>query len=314
MGAVSRHGTAWPAYAAGAGAVLCWASLAAAIGESLRVLPPAQVLFLGLLIAGVGLSAWQAWRGGRPLPAWPGWRVALLGVYGIWGFHTLLVLALSLAPPVEANILNYTWPLWIVLLGTALPGHRLRPTMVLGAVAAFGGVVLVIAGPRLGGGPAALDFASAHLGLGLALGAGLCWGSFTVLLRYSGAAKQPLMGLFSLLSALPAGVIMVLGGTPPLPPPAYWPPLLYLGLIPLGLSFLLWERAVRTANVQTLGVLSFFTPLLSTLLLSAVSGAPVKPTVWGGLACILAGSLLAGWGERRQRRSGATTLAGKESV
>jgi len=313
MGAMSRHGAAWPAYAAGAGAILCWASLAAAIGESLRVLPPAQILFLGLLIAGLGLSAWQAWRGGRPLPAWPGWRIALLGIYGIWGFHTLLVLALSLAPPIEANVLNYTWPLWIVLLGAALPGHRLRPSMALGALAAFGGVVLVIAGPRLSGGLAALDVASARLGLGLALGAGFCWGSFTVLLRRSGAAERPLMGLFCLLSAVPAGVVMVLGGTPPLPAPAHWLPLLYLGLIPLGLSFLLWERAVRAANVQVLGVLSFFTPLLSTLLLSAVSGAPVRPGVWGGLACILGGSALAGWGERRQALRGTTTLLGKDS-
>jgi drug/metabolite transporter (DMT)-like permease len=43
------------------------------------------------------------------------WRVAfrtlLLGVYGLFGFHFCLFMALRYAPPVEANLINYLWPL-----------------------------------------------------------------------------------------------------------------------------------------------------------------------------------------------------------
>jgi drug/metabolite transporter (DMT)-like permease len=47
----------------------------------------------------------------------------LLGVYGLFGYHFLLFLALRSAPPLEANLVNYLWPLLIVVLAPVLlPG------------------------------------------------------------------------------------------------------------------------------------------------------------------------------------------------
>ena len=66
--------------------------------------------------------------------------VLLLGVYGLFAYHLCLFLALRLAPPVEANLLNYLWPLLIVLLSPVLlPGTSLRPRHVAGAVLGFSG-------------------------------------------------------------------------------------------------------------------------------------------------------------------------------
>ena len=52
------------------------------------------------------------------------WNIApttlLLGVYGLFGFHLLLFLALRIAPPVEANLVNYMWPLFMVVLSPLL--------------------------------------------------------------------------------------------------------------------------------------------------------------------------------------------------
>ena len=65
-----------------------------------------------------GLLQWRQWR--VPLPT------LLLGIGGLFGFHFLLFLALRLAPPVEANLVNYLWPLLIVVLTPVLlPGWRL---------------------------------------------------------------------------------------------------------------------------------------------------------------------------------------------
>ncbi|MBI3992019.1 MAG: EamA family transporter [Candidatus Lambdaproteobacteria bacterium] len=289
-------------YLAGVGAILCWASLAAVIGQGLHSLPPEQLLCYGLTIAALGLCAWHWWHWGRPLPPWPGWRVALLGVYGIWGFHTLLVLALSLAPQVPANILNYTWPLWIVLLGALLPGQRLRQPMLLAALLGFAGVMAVIGGGWPGA-PAADDTLpvgspSALVGLLLALCAGFCWGSFSVLLRGRVPPRRQYMGLFCALSAGVAALVLALRGGPWTVTPAQMGLLAYLGLVPLGASFLLWEYALKGGNVQVLGVLSFFTPLLSTLLLALVGGEPPGLSALAGLALILAGSALAAWSGR----------------
>ena len=67
------------------------------------------------------------------VPAWPlvrQWRVVpstlALGVYGLFGFHFLLFIALRNAPPIEANLVNYLWPLFMVVLAPVLlPGMSL---------------------------------------------------------------------------------------------------------------------------------------------------------------------------------------------
>ena len=267
----------YSSYLAGAGAILCWASLAAAIGESLRAVPPETVLFWGLLAAGTALGLRELARKGRRALSWPGWRVALYGVAGIWGYHTLLVLALANAPLVEANILNYTWTLWIVVLGSLLPGHRFTGRIVLAGLLGFAGVVLTIAGESLLGGERPLSFGGHAGGFALALAASLTWSTFTVFMRRVVPAGQENMALYCLLSAGMAGVFLLARGAPLAVAWEHAGVLAYLGLVPMGLSFVLWERAARDCNMQVLGLMSFFTPVLSTFILSAISGAPVGP-------------------------------------
>ena len=99
------------------GAIALWATLAS-LGVALAHVPPFLLTGLALVIGSV--------------PAWPlarQWRVPAstlaLGVYGLFGFHFLLFVALRHAPPVEANLVNYLWPLLIVVLAPLfLPGVR----------------------------------------------------------------------------------------------------------------------------------------------------------------------------------------------
>ena len=61
------------------------------------------------------------------------------------GFHFFLFLALRLAPPVEANLVNYLWPLLIVVLAPVLvPGIAWSTRHALGAVVGFSGAALLI--------------------------------------------------------------------------------------------------------------------------------------------------------------------------
>lgn len=288
---------AWRPYAAALGAIVCWASLAAAVGRGLNRLHPEQVLFLGLVTAGLALAARHVLRTGWPLPPWPGWRAAAVGLYGIWGYHTLLVVALSLAPQMEANILNYTWPLWIVVLGSLLPDQRRSRWAIPASALGFAGAALVIAGAGRTEALAAEPLPGpAWLGLAFALGAGFCWGSFTILMRRVTPPGQEHMTWYCLLSALAAGALLLARGLPMLPSWGdLWIPL-FIGLVPLGLAFALWERAVQGCNLQVLGLLSFLTPPLSVGLQALVTGRALGPHHLAGLALILAG---AAWGSRR---------------
>ncbi len=284
------------------GAILCWASLAAALTRSLGVLRPQQVLAYGMGVAGVALLAWDWAHRRPPWRTWPGARGMLLGLYGIFGYHALLVAAFTLAPPVQANILNYTWPLWIILLGAWTSGQRVAGRVAAGGALGLAGAVMALEPWTAGRAPLP---ATAWLGLGLALAAGLCWGSFTVLLRRGAAATAHAMGWWCLLAAGVAAGWMLLGGVPFALAPGGLPAILYIGLVPLGAAFPLWQRASRQCTLHVLGLLSYLTPPLSTLLLGWAAGRSASGWAWAGLAVVLAGAGLGGTGLGRDSRPAA---------
>jgi len=289
-GLVSRAAPLLPYFAA-LGAILCWASLAAALTRSLGALRPQQILAYGMGVAGVALLAWDWARGRPPWRTWPDGPGVLLGLYGIFGYHALLVAAFALAPPVQANILNYTWPLWIIVLGAWAAGQRVAGRVAVGGALGLAGAVLSLEPWTAGRAPLP---AAAWLGLGLALAAGLCWGSFTVLLRRAGAATAHAMGWWCLLAACAAAGWMLLGGVPFALAPGDLPAILYIGLVPRGVAFPLWQLATRRCALPVLGLLSYLTPPLSTLLLGWAADRPATGWAWVGLAIVLGGAVLGG--------------------
>jgi len=127
------------------GAIALWASLAT-LGVRLSHLPPFWLTGVTLLIGSVialPLSRWDPRQWRVPLPT------LLLGVYGLFGYHFLLFIALRHAPPVQANLVNYLWPLGMVVMAPLfLPGLKLTARQVLAALLGFAGAALAITGGR----------------------------------------------------------------------------------------------------------------------------------------------------------------------
>jgi drug/metabolite transporter (DMT)-like permease len=261
------------------GAIALWATLAS-LGVALAHVPPFLLTGLALVIGSV--------------PAWPlarQWRAPAstlaLGIYGLFGFHFLLFVALRNAPPVEANLVNYLWPLLIVVLAPVfLPGMRLRPVHVGAALAGFAGAALAILGGR---GPSG-GFAWGYLP---ALGSAFIWASYSLLTRRVDHFPTAVVGLFGLVS----GALALLCHVAFEPPVALgardWGLIVAVGLGPLGAAFYLWDAALKRGDARRIGILSYLTPLASTLLLVATSGRSL--TVWIGVAAILiVGAAIAG--------------------
>lgn len=86
-------------------AIFLWAALAP-LGVQLAHIPPFLLTGLGLLIGSLislPLARFRLSRWRVPLPT------LLVGIYGLFGFHFLLFMALRHAPAVEANLINYLW-------------------------------------------------------------------------------------------------------------------------------------------------------------------------------------------------------------
>jgi len=228
------------------------------------------------------------------MPSWPlarRWRVPastlLLGVYGLFGFHFLLFVALRNAPPLEANLVNYLWPLLIVVLAPLfLRGLSLRPVHVVAALAGFVGAGLAIAGGRSVGGGLAWGYLAAA-------GSAFVWASYSLLTQRVEAFPTAAIGLFGLVSGA-----LALACHAALEPPAVLSArdallIAAIGLGPLGAAFFLWDAALKRSDPRRLGLLSYLTPLASTLLLGATTGRPLTPWI-AGAALLIVGAAAVG--------------------
>lgn len=269
----------------GFGAVLLW-SLLALLTVAAGAVPPFQLTAVCFALAGMLGLVWIA-RGGRAgLNALSGLApsVWLLGVGGLFGYHFFYFTALRLAPPAQASLIAYLWPLMIVLFSGLLPGERLRSAHVVGALIAFAGAGLVVAGTGVRG------IAAAHLpGYLAATACALIWSGYSVLSRRFASVPTEAVAVFCLVTAVLAGLAHLALETTVWPAGALgWAALAGLGAGPVGLAFYLWDIGVKRGDIQLLGTAAYAAPLLSTLVLVVAGVAQPTP------ALILAALLIAG--------------------
>jgi drug/metabolite transporter (DMT)-like permease len=273
--------------AAALGAIALWGTLAA-LALQLSAVPPFLLTGIALLLG--------ALVGGRTLLHRPPPLAALaLGVYGLFGFHFFLFLALRHAPPVEANLINYLWPLLMVVLAPAIvPGIRWSLRHGIAAVLGFTGAALLI-----GAGAAAAAGAGETIGYAFAAVSALIWSSYSLMTRRFAHFPTAYVSWFCLASGMAALACHGMLEPAYRPRPREWLYLLALGLGPMGAAFFLWDRALKRGDPRVIGNLAYLTPLLSTLVLAAVTRARLGPLAFIAMGLILTGAWLGSSSPRR---------------
>ncbi|WP_210493649.1 aromatic amino acid exporter YddG [Microvirga antarctica] len=269
-------------------AVLFWALLAL-LTAATGTIPPFQLAAMTFLVGGlVGASTWilrpEGLRALRQRPA-----VWALGVTGLFGYHALYFAALRLAPPAEAGLINYLWPLLIVLFSSLLPGEHLRRAHVIGAFLGFAGVIVLIAGRG------ALEARAENWpGYLCAFIAAFVWAGYSVLSRRFGQVSSDAVAGFCLATSLLSLICHLLFETTVWPATStQWLALLALGLGPVGAAFYVWDIGMKRGDIRLLGVASYATPVLSTLLLVAAGYAEPSITLAAACGLIVLGALVA---------------------
>ncbi len=274
----------------GFGAIILW-SLLAYLTTASGGMPPFQLMAVTFAIGGLaGVALWPFRPGAiRALRQPP--KVWLLGVGGLFGYHFLYFTALRNAPPVEAGLLNYLWPLLIVLFSALLPGEKLSPRHIIGSVLALFGAALIVSGGQ------GVGVRTEHLfGYAAALAAAFVWSSYSVISRRFASVPTDAVTGFCLVTAALASVCHLLL-EPSVWPAAWteWLAIVALGLGPLGLAFYVWDIGMKRGDIQVVGAASYATPLLSTLILIGAGAASFTLNI--AIACILitAGAVIAAW-------------------
>jgi drug/metabolite transporter (DMT)-like permease len=269
-------------------AILMW-SLLAALTVATGKIPAFQLAAMTFAIGAlVGPLTWIARPGAigalwQPPIAW------IVGVGGLFGYHALYFLALRSAPPAEAGLLNYLWPLLIVLFSSLLPGERLLPYHIVGALLGLAGTVLLFAGSRGSG------FAPGQIpGLIAAFVAAFVWAAYSVLSRKLKSVPTDAVAGFCLVTALLAALVHGLVEVTVWPETsAQWLAIAALGVGPVGAAFYAWDIGMKRGDIRVLGAASYATPLLSTAFLIMAGFARPSTSIAIAALLIAGGGLIA---------------------
>jgi len=269
-------------------AILMW-SLLAALTVATGKIPAFQLAAMTFAIgAVVGALTWigrpDAIRALRQRPA--AW---IVGVGGLFGYHALYFLALRFAPPAEAGLLNYLWPLLIVLFSSLLPGERLAPHHIIGAVLGLAGTVLLFTDNSGSG------FAPSQVpGLIAAFVAAFVWAAYSVMSRKLKSVPTDAVAGFCLATALLAAIAHGIVEVTIWPETAaQWLAIIALGVGPVGAAFYAWDIGMKRGDIRVLGAASYATPLLSTAFLIMAGFAKPSASIAIAAVLIAGGGLIA---------------------
>lgn len=282
------HKTTFRSTLIGFSAVLLWSTLAL-LTKLAGSIPPLELTAFTFAIATlIGVVMWSRQSGSilahLRLPA----SVWATGIFGLFGYHLVYFIALQNAPAAEASLIAYLWPLLIVLFSALLPNERLHWFHIAGALIGFAGAALLLTkGQQL-----VID-ARYSLGYVAALACAFIWSIYSVLSRRLGAVPTSAVGGFCAVTAILSMLAHLAVEETVWPSFAQWLPILALGLGPVGLAFFTWDHGVKRGDIQTLGVLSYAAPLLSTILLVLTGQAAASWLLGFSCLMIVGGALLA---------------------
>jgi len=267
----------------GSTAVVMWATLAL-LTELAGDIPPFQMMAMAFTIAFALARTGMYWRGIESVRV--PWAVWAFGIAGLFGYHAMYFVGLAYAPAANASLINYLWPLLIVVFSALLPKEKLAWYHLLGALLGFAGAVLLVA---RGG----FDLSSYGRGYAAALASALIWSSYSVGTRYWGDIPTETMSEFCGVTAILAGLCHIFFEQTVVPQSSAWWAVLGIGLAPAGASFFTWNIGVKYGNIKLLGVLGYGAPLLSTFLLVVFGLAPATWRLLVACLLIVAGACVA---------------------
>lgn len=292
-------------------AVAMWSTVATAFKLSLASADPSQLVAGATLASTLVLAAVLSLRRelGPALARLPG-QLTIALVRGLINpilYYWVLFAAYERLPAQVALCINYTWP--IALAGFAAfttgraPGLREVALLSLG----YGGViVMALAGPGVGGAPAWDGW-----GLALAALSSLLWAWYWMTSKND--RRPPVEALFqNFLVVSPVALVFLLLRGPSIPAQGLPPALLgmaYIGTFEMGLSFVVWQAALRRSNnVSRTSTLMFLCPLISLGWIHLVLGEALMPQTFVGLAMV---SLAVGF---HRERDGRNTKAARDAA
>lgn len=213
--------------------------------------------------------------------------LGILSILGFSGYQMLKFTAYTLVPIPQANILQNTYPIFIVIFALPFLGQPITFNKIIGISLGFLGAAIILSGGKL----FTLDWANLN-GYLLALGAGISWGLFSVLAARASFDPVSSMFFMQLFSSFIMFSILITGGMFTIPSGlSTIGGAFYSGVLSNVVGVLLWLAAQRsTEDVSLITGLLYLVPFLSLFALRVFLGFPISGYTYIGLVCIVGGA------------------------
>lgn len=272
--------------------IMLWGSSAAVNGLLLKSYDAVPMLFLVSTIAAVFLLTLNGLTGRlgglKKISAREFLKICGLGMLGTFFYNVFLLYGMTKMQAQQAFIINYLWPIFIVLFSCLLLGERMTLKKILSMLLSFFGVAIVATEGNFAG-----LFEINFLGVGACIGAAVCYGLFSVLTMKEEHDKFLMMMIYYFATAVVCLAILWATGTEiPSIGMAQLPIMLWNGVLVYALAYALWAVALDHGETSKISNLAYLTPFVSLIWIYFLLGEPIGMSSLVGLVFILLGVLL----------------------
>jgi drug/metabolite transporter (DMT)-like permease len=273
-------------------AILFWSTVATAFKIGLRYFDFIQLLFFTTLIASVILLVILYFEGKLKtiftFSLKQYLQSAALGFLNPFLYYMVLLKAYSVLPAQVAQPLNYTWPIMLVILSVPLLHQKLAAKSILAILLSFVGVLFISSRGSL----QHFDF-SQPLGIALASGSSIVWALYWIYNVRDKRDETQKLFLNFIFGLLFIGLAILFYSDFNIKSVNGLYAALYLGFFEMGLSFVLWMKAMQlTSSSAKIGNLVFISPFLALIFIHFILGEKIYLTTILGLALIVVGIVL----------------------
>lgn len=212
----------------------------------------------------------------------------LMGLVNPAAYYLVLFRAYELLPAQEAGVLNYSWPVVLVILSAIFLGQHISWLGFVSVLISFSGLLVISTKGRL----LALDFSS-PLGVALAIGSAFLWATYWIMNLRDKRNAVVKLATNMLFGALYITTYMLIIGKLRIIPAPGMIGAVYIGLFEMGITFVLWLLALEnSSNTARVSNLIFLSPFIALFWIRLLVGEKILLSTIIGLLLIVAGIAL----------------------
>lgn len=273
-------------------AVAFWSTMSSAFKLTLNYTAFDMLLFwsvwFAVVVLGILLIASGKWKELSVTTASQWKRSVLMGLLNPFAYYLILFKAYELLPAQEAGVLNYSWPIVLVILSIPLLGQKIGKIGLFAILISFLGLLVISTKGQLFN----MQFAN-PLGVMLAVGSAVFWALYWIINMKD--ERDALVKTFTnmLTGSILITIYILFTGN-------YEPPsakaLLgasYIGVFEMGITFVFWLKALKlSVNTAKVSNLVFLSPFLALFWVRIFVGEKIMLSTVVGLLLIITGILI----------------------